>query len=162
MFLLALPIFHHVKNEIKKEVKYKILKRRFNESELVEFSELDLQSADWEDAEEFFFQGSMYDVVKVVRQNGMKYYYCIKDQKENYILPLKKNADLFKKKNLKLNFDTQKDSDFSVQQYSMIYCKEIEFLNVFFKSFKNKINYSILINVQDFYILFFKPPENYC
>ena len=60
MFLFALPLIHHAKKEIRKEVKYKILKRRFNESELIKFSALELENADWEDAEEFFYDGSMY------------------------------------------------------------------------------------------------------
>ena len=117
MFLFALPLIHHAKKEIRKEVKYKILKRRFNESELIKFSALELENADWEDAEEFFYDGSMYDVVKTeIDENGLQHYYCIKDHKENYIYPLKKIADLFKKKNLKLAFNAHQENNFSHQQ----------------------------------------------
>ena len=61
---------------------------------------------------------------KEIDENGLKHYYCIKDHKENYIYPLKKIADLFKKKNLKLAFNAHQENDFSHQQYTLDQLKE--------------------------------------
>ena len=163
MFLFALPLIHHAKKEIRKEVKYKILKRRFNESEFIKFSALELKNADWEDAEEFFYDGSMYDVVKTeIDENGLKHYYCIKDHKENYIYPLKKIADLFKKKNLKLAFNAHQENNFSHQQYTLYHLKEYIDIVHYFQPDKAKVYPLELMNYQNFYSPLFIPPKNFC
>lgn len=162
MLLVALPLFHHVKNEIKKEVKYKILKRKFEESDIVKFSALDLQNAEWEDNEEFFHEGSMYDVVKTEVVNGMQYFYCIKDHKENIIHPLKRIADLFKKENLNLSFDKERQGNSLSHNSSILFFQKIEFIFNFMETHKEKNSSLEIINFQKFYPQFFNPPKKYC
>lgn len=164
MLLVALPLFHHVKNEIKKEVKYKILKRKFEESDIIKFSVLDLQNAEWEATDEFFHEGSMYDVVKTEVINGMQYFYCIKDHKENIIHPLKRITDLFlfKKEARNLSFDKEKQGNPLSHNISISYFQKVEFIFNFCEFYKEKNPSFEIIKFQKFYPKFFNPPKNHC
>lgn len=158
---MTLPFFQHVKNEIKKEVKHKIMMRKYDESELIKFSINDLKGAEWEDEEEFFFDGSMYDVVKTEVINGVQYLYCFRDHKENLIHPIKKIADFFSKKPLDLSFNKAKKNYRFLKNTTLVL--HITELKLNFNLFIQKGDYSLVImNLQTFYSQLENPPKHYC
>lgn len=93
---MTLPFVHYLKNEVKKEVHYKIIKNEINQEDLQQFSQKDLEKAAWKDEREFSLQGKMYDLVKTEIINGKKMYYCFQDKKETKIVNLEtKIQDFF-------------------------------------------------------------------
>lgn len=102
IFLAAnhLQIVKQVQAEIRKEVSIHILKNNFSGYETVVFAEHEIkEAAEWENTREFFLSGHLYDIFKVTSKNGIKYYHCIKDQKETV---LKKYLSFFQVKKTQL------------------------------------------------------------
>lgn len=83
--VLTLPFFKYLKMEIKKEIKINILRHKFENEDLVQFSEDDLSAAQWLDSKEFMLKGNLYDIVKVETEAGRKIYYTLHDHKETSI-----------------------------------------------------------------------------
>ena len=83
---MSLPFFNHLKNEAKKEMKINIYRHKFSDGDLIQFSEKDLEKAQWIDSKEFILNENLYDVVKTKVINGQKCYYCFLDKKESKIV----------------------------------------------------------------------------
>jgi hypothetical protein len=82
---MSLSFVHYLKNEVKTEMKMKILKEEFDKEDLQKFSSNDLKKANWTDENEFVLNGKMYDLVKTKFIKGQKIYYCFQDKKETKI-----------------------------------------------------------------------------
>lgn len=161
MLLIASPLIEYVKSEIKKEIRIKISKKSFSESEISRFKLKDLQEAVWEGTDEFYLDNSMYDVIEFKTINGDEYVFCLKDKKESLVQPIKNFANfLFKKNNDKFCFSKEKfrtPSSFKIlyQQEKDIFILDnllIDVLEVFFM----KITHCFYF-VQEI----FSPPKNY-
>jgi hypothetical protein len=70
------------------------LKNGLHNSDLSNFSEKDLENAEWEHSKEFFLGDEKYDVVKIENTKQGKLYHCINDKKE---IELFKSLDKNKK-----------------------------------------------------------------
>ena len=92
---MSLPFVHYLKNEVKKEIKIKILRHKLNENELQQFFVNDLKNVDWTDDNEFTLNGKMYDLVKTKMINGQIIYYCLQDDKETKIANLENRIQDF-------------------------------------------------------------------
>lgn len=87
---ISLPLFTHLKNEVHQEIKLKIFKNKFKESELIQFSEKELANAKWLDSKEFILYDQLFDVVKVKELSGKKIYFAYHDRKETKIVKIEK------------------------------------------------------------------------
>lgn len=85
---MSLPFFNHIKNEAKKEMRIMIYQHQFSDSDLIQFSQKDLEKAQWIDSKEFVLNENLYDVVKIKIINGQKYHYCFLDKKESKIVKI--------------------------------------------------------------------------
>ncbi|WP_417431891.1 hypothetical protein [Halpernia sp.] len=85
---MSLPFLHHLKKEIKKEIKFQIFRQNLDMADLVKFNEKDLKNAHWKEDEEFILNHLFYDVVSIKTKNGEKIYYCFKDKKETKIVQI--------------------------------------------------------------------------
>lgn len=78
-------VLHHQRNEIRHEVRT-IIKNQVDRSDLtlLTFSPSELTYAvQWKHGKEFKFKGKMYDIIEREYKDGLVYYYCWKDEKEN-------------------------------------------------------------------------------
>lgn len=158
---MSLSFVRHLKNEVKKEVKMKIFRHKFNQNELDQFSETDLKKAKWKDEKEFSLKGDLYDVVKTKLKNGQKIYYCFHDKKETKIADLEnKIQDFFSNKLLK---KTEVKSYFTISikinnvsgkvENSFSHLSKKHFLKTQFQS------YQLSIKSSDFIDKVLIPPE---
>lgn len=69
-----------------------ILNGGYRGEELVEFVEMELTNARWEHGREFELDNNMYDVVKSEKKNGLWYFTCKKDSKEDHLKKQKRKA----------------------------------------------------------------------
>lgn len=93
---MSLPFLHHLKKEIKKEIKFQLFRQNLDTADLVKFKEKDLQNANWIEDEEFILNHYFYDLVSMKTIMGQKIYYCFKDKKETKIAKIEtKIHDLF-------------------------------------------------------------------
>ena len=79
-----------------------------------------------EEGEEFFFNGEIYDLVKIKNVAGKLYLYCINDEKENELIDqyngsVKNNSST--EKNIKSTFDNS-FSPYLITNFAIIYPKE--------------------------------------
>lgn len=162
VFLYTLPVINALKDEIKREIKIKILKRNFSDSELISFTSSQLKNAEWLDNSEFSLDGKMYDVVKTALKNGEKIVYCLKDHRETYILPIKNIAEFFlKKKEKNLCFKQEKLRENYKFQNLFHLNSEIEFLKSNTHN-KNRISFFQIFVKTDYFPSTHNPPQNYC
>lgn len=67
-----------IRNEIKNTIKHGL-----SENEMMCFSQHEIKHAQWNEInKEFWLNGNIYDVVKITYKNGIKFYWCINDNKE--------------------------------------------------------------------------------
>lgn len=105
----SLPILQNLAKEMKREMKMAILKRNYDESEIVTFSESELKNVSWNDKDEFSLNGKLYDVVKTSFEGKTKMYHCISDTKETIVLDAHRFlAEFFKADNSVKKFSTPK------------------------------------------------------
>ncbi len=79
--LLIVSSIKSHKKYIKKICK-ELIKQDNYKSNLVVFTEKEIENAIWEHSKEFFLNESKYDVVSTETVNGIKLYHCIDDKKE--------------------------------------------------------------------------------
>lgn len=93
---VSMPFLHHLKKEIKKEVKIQIRRQNLDSKDIVKFNAKDLENANWVEDKEFILNGFYYDLVAIKIINGEKIHYCFKDKKETKIANLEsKIQDIF-------------------------------------------------------------------
>lgn len=155
-----LPFLHHLKKEIKKEIRTQVFRQNLDSNEMVKFKNRDLKKARWKEDEEFVLKGYYYDVISVKIINGEKIYYCFKDKKETNIAKIETKIKAifsikFRRpeikssfaKTYKLNLISKKNSDFL-----------LDFKGIFFAN-SNSQHYQFSIKFSDFIEKPSIPPE---
>ncbi|WP_288438657.1 hypothetical protein [uncultured Chryseobacterium sp.] len=100
-------VVSHVKRELYEKTQYCIAQSNFKKSETVCFSEKQMADAVWKEEKEFVLHGYSYDVIKISRVNGKKYFFCYIDKKDiiiNSLLDFSKRLAV-KKTYLRLKID---------------------------------------------------------
>lgn len=87
------------KKKIKRICK-ELIKQENYKSNLVVFTEKELEKAIWEHSKEFFLNESKYDVVSTEIKNGVKLFHCIDDKKE-----IELKGQIAKQQSNKIKFD---------------------------------------------------------
>lgn len=160
---MTLPFFHHLRNEIKKEMKIKIFRHKFEENDLIQFSAKDLQEAKWINAEEMIHNDTMYDLVKIKISGNRKIYFFLEDHGEAKVKKYQTEiASIFQFQSHKNPTFTAPAHKFSSSQNNFLFSKIIFFTPKFFEkslksNFRTPRDYSLnLIFCRDI------PPEIYC
>ncbi|WP_312286392.1 hypothetical protein [Chryseobacterium gleum] len=100
-------VISHVKRELYEKTQYSIAKNNFRKSETICFTEKDLTEAEWKEEKEFTLHGFSYDIIRISKVNGKKYFFCYIDKKDiiiNSLLDFSKKI-AFRKTCLKLEIN---------------------------------------------------------
>lgn len=121
--------------EIKKEMKLKIFRHKFDENDLVKLSTEDFKDAKWINDEEVVYNGKMYDLVKTKLINNKKIYFLLPDHLETNVKNYQTQiASIFKIKKLEnLVFKTSV-VNYSASHTHFIFPKTYLFLPEFYDS----------------------------
>jgi hypothetical protein len=94
-------IFWQIQQDIKKEMLYKISQVIPSDKlTCIKFLKKDVSPSDWNEKNEFEFQGEMYDVVKKIETSSYYMFYCLNDEKEEMLIKTyNSNFDYNKEKN---------------------------------------------------------------
>ena len=132
---------------IKEEVKEKIIRNLpENKLTILKISSCDNKKITWmEDGKEFRYQGTMFDIVRIVREPGLTCYYCYNDDQESNLLT---NLD----KLVKDQTESSKSRTNQKKQEINYFYSEILFSSILTESpiiyfFPSSGNYSVLHEV---------------
>lgn len=83
--IMNTPLCNFMKKEIRNEIQAKIFTEKFKNSELIKFSEFELNNAKWINETEIILNKENFDLVKIENENGLKVYYFLNDHRETKV-----------------------------------------------------------------------------